>query len=1073
MKRILMLLIVCFLISIGLINAQNSKITGIVISEEDGLPVVGASVVVKGTSKGTITDMDGKFLIPDVPSSAKTLMVSFVGMRTVEIKVGQNLKVFLKSKSELIDEVVVTALGITRMEKTLGSSATIIKSEDIALSRNTNVINALSGKVAGLQVQAVSADPGAASSVVIRGFSSINGDNQPLYIVDGVPLQNSILNSQGHSMSLGGISNIASEDIESMTILKGAAATALYGSRASNGVIVITTKKADKGEGCNFTINYNGGIQARMISCLPEMQNDYGQGWNGVQTYIENASWGPKLDGSMQVYGPIWNNQQLIHKYSAVKDNVKEFFELGVSQNHTISLSGMSQDNRMTYYTSFSHTDDDGIMPSSVDSYKRNTLAFRTNYDAADWIKVSTSLNYAKTSTGVVGSFEGISVIDGLYEIPRDVSIRDMKDLNNPFNTPEAYFTPYGTTNPYWALANNKNHTNSKQIYGKFQLDVKPVDFLTFSYRLGFDYVDYDMKMGSPGIKLDDALIEEDYGYAPSNMNQAGWVYARYSRSHELNHDFLINFTKNYFEEKLDFDLNVGANINERANTSMYGQSDNLTFEKDFWDLSNGSVISKLVESQNKRRLVGLFGDLTLGWKDWLYLNITARNDWSSTLPINKNSFFYPGVTLSWIFSNHLFKDNDVLSFGKLRMAYGQTGSDASPYCTGMNFTQAYVEGYYTDTIVNFPMNGTNAFQISSVMGSSSLKPEVTSEFEVGINSQFFRSRLNMDIAYYHRITNNQIFALPVDPSSGYTSMITNFGKVRNQGIELLLNTTPIQTKNFRWDLNFNFAVNKNMVLSIPESLEGGKVTIDSFSAANDAVYMYAEVGKPIGTYYTYLPKFVEDKESPYYGCPIVDSYGMPVLSNEVQNTGKDMNHKWTGGISTAFSAYGFTLNASLDIRYGGHMFSRTKYLMQFTGNGIVTTYNDRRPFIIPNSVVINADGSYSENKTPIYQTDGSYQKYYNDYGYGYGGDSYMLDRTFIKLRNISLTWDLPKKHLRHFRGLSLTAFANNLFMWTARDNYYVDPESSTTGIDLAGMFGELYTNPSCRIFGFNLSLKF
>ena len=234
MKRILMLLIVCFLISIGLINAQNSKITGIVISEEDGLPVVGASVVVKGTSKGTITDMDGKFLIPDVPSSAKTLMVSFVGMRTVEIKVGQNLKVFLKSKSELIDEVVVTALGITRMEKTLGSSATIIKSEDIALSRNTNVINALSGKVAGLQVQAVSADPGAASSVVIRGFSSINGDNQPLYIVDGVPLQNSILNSQGHSMSLGGISNIVSEDIESMTILKGAAATALYGSRASN-----------------------------------------------------------------------------------------------------------------------------------------------------------------------------------------------------------------------------------------------------------------------------------------------------------------------------------------------------------------------------------------------------------------------------------------------------------------------------------------------------------------------------------------------------------------------------------------------------------------------------------------------------------------------------------------------------------------------------------------------------------------------------------------------------------------------------------------------------------------------
>jgi len=360
-------------------------------------------------------------------------------------------------------------------------------------------------------------------------------------------------------------------------------------------------------------------------------------------------------------------------------------------------------------------------------------------------------------------------------------------------------------------------------------------------------------------------------------------------------------------------------------------------------------------------------------------------------------------------------------------------------------------------------------------MGSTNLKPEMTSEFEVGLNLQFFNGRLGLDAAYYNRTTSDQIFTLPVDPSSGYSYMVTNFGEVRNQGIELLLNTTPIQTKNWRWDVDFNFAINKNKVLSMPESLEGGKVTIDNFSAGNDAVYMYAEVGKPMGTYYTYLPKFVEDKNSPYYGCPVVDSHGQPVLSSEVQDTGKDMNHKWTGGITTSLSAYGFTLSASLDIRYGGHMFSRTKNLMQFTGNGIVTSYNDRRPFIIPNSVVENADGSYSENTTAIYQTDGSYQEYFDTYGYGNGGDAYMLDRTFVKLRNISLTWDLPKKWLRplHLRGVALTAFANNLFMWTASDNYYVDPESSTTGTDLGGMFGELYTNPSCRIFGCNLSVKF
>ena len=1074
MKRKLMLLMTCLFIGFGLANAQISRVTGTVISEEDGLPVVGASILVKGTSVGTVTDLDGKFTLENIPSSAKTLMISYIGMKTVEVEIKPTVNVSLKPDTEVLDEVVVTAMGISRSEKTLGYSATTVKSDDITISRNTNVANALSGKVAGLQVQSSSADPGAASSVIIRGFSSINGSNQPLYVVDGVPLQNSTLTSQGHAMSMGGISNVASEDIESMTVLKGAAATALYGSRASNGVIVITTKSGKKGDGRNFTIDYNGGLQARVISYLPEMQNDFGQGWNGAQTFIENGSWGPRLDGSMQVYGPVWNGQQLIHKYSAVKDNVREFFETGLSQNHTIALSGASQDNRLTFYTSFSHANDDGIMPTDADSYSRNTLAFRSGYQAADWLKVSTSINYAKTSTDVVGSFQGTSVIDGLYEMPRDVSILDMKDLSNPFNTPEAYFTPYGITNPYWSLANNKNHTDSKQVYGKLQLDIKPFDFLTFSYRFGFDYTDYDMKMGSPEIKLDDALIENDYGYAPSNMNMAGWVYARYSRSHEINHDFLANFTKKFLEDKLDVNLNAGVNMNERASTYMYGQSDNLTFETGFWDLSNGSTFSSLTESQSKRRLVGLFGDLTLGWEDWIYLNLTARNDWSSTLPLGNNSFFYPGATLSWVFSNQFFKDNDVLSFGKLRLAYGKTGSDASPYYTSTSFAQAYANGYYT-TVVEFPMHGTNAFQTSSTMGSTSLKPEMTSEFEAGLNLQFFNGRLGLDAAYYHRTTSDQIFTLPVDPSSGYSYMVTNFGKVRNQGIELMLNTTPIQTKNFRWDLNFNFAVNKNKVVSMPESLEGGKVTIDSFSAGNDAVYMYAEVGKPMGTYYTYLPQFVEDKNSPYYGCPIVDAHGQPVLSDEVQDTGKDMNHKWTGGITTSLSAYGFTLSAALDVRYGGHMFSRTRNLMQFTGNGIVTTYNDRRPFIIPNSVVQNADGSYSENTTPIYQNDGSYQTYYNDYGYGFGGDAYMLDRTFVKLRNISLTWELPKKWLRplQLRRVALTAFANNLFMWTASDNYYVDPESSTTGTDLAGMFGELYTNPSCRVFGCNLSINF
>ena len=350
----------------------------------------------------------------------------------------------------------------------------------------------------------------------------------------------------------------------------------------------------------------------------------------------------------------------------------------------------------------------------------------------------------------------------------------------------------------------------------------------------------------------------------------------------------------------------------------------------------------------------------------------------------------------------------------------------------------------------------------------------MTSEIEAGLNLQFFDGRFGIDGAIYNRVTSDQIFTLPVDPATGYSYMVTNFGQVRNRGIEILFNSTPVHTRNFRWDLDINFAMNRNKVLSMPESLEGGKVTIDNFSAGNDAVYIYAEEGKPMGSYYTYLPQYVTDKNSPYYGSPIVDAYGQPVLSKDVQFTGKDMNHKWTGGLTTSLSAYGVTLSASLDVRFGGTMFSRTKNLMQFTGNSIVTTYNQRRPFVIPNSVV-ETDSGYVPNTTPIFLSDGSYQTYFNDYGWGQGGEAYLVDRTFAKLRNVSLSWNLPKKWINSikFSEIALTLFVNNAFIWTTSDNYFVDPESTTTGTDLAGSFGELYTNPSCRIWGFNVNIKF
>jgi TonB-linked SusC/RagA family outer membrane protein len=1055
----------------GALWAQNVQISG-VVTDAAGQPLPGVSVVVKGAQVSVPTDANGRYTIGAAGDA--TLVFSFIGMKTQEQAVGRRstINVTLDEDVQRLDEVVVTALGIKRSEKTLGYAATTVAKEEIVKARSTNVMTSLSGKVAGLQVQTTASDPGAASSVIIRGFGSINGSNQPLYVVDGVPLQNTMTTVQGHSFNLNGISNVAPDDIESMTVLKGAAATALYGSRAANGVILITTKQGTKGAGKNFTLQYNGGVQLRQVSVFPEMQNEFGQGWNGRQTYIENGSWGPRLDGSIQVYGPIWNNQQLIHKYAAVENNVRDFFDIGVSNNHNISLSGASEDNKLSYYGSFSRSDDDGIMPTDADSYLRNSLAFRSAYEAMPWLKVSSSVNFATSQTDIVGSFQGTSVIDGLYEMARDVSILDMQDLSSPFNTPEAYYTPYGITNPYWSLANRYHHLDSKQLYGKLQVDVKPLKELTLTYRFGFDYTDYDRKVGAPQISLDDALITNDNGYPPSSMNEDGWVYVTYGRRHELNHDFLASYDNKFG----DFSLlaNAGVNINERYATAIAGQTDGLTFETGFWDLSNGATKTTLEESQSKRRLIGLFGDATLGYKDMLFLNLTARNDWSSTLPIAKNNYFYPGATLSWVFTE-LIPKNDILSFGKVRLAYGKTGNDASPYYTSARYVQGYANGYYGLDILTFPMNGTNAFISAATAGSVDLKPEMTTETEIGLNLQFLYGRIGIDAAYYDRKTSDQIFTLPVDPSTGYSSLVTNFGSVQNRGVELLLSTIPVKTKNFQWELDINFAINKNKVLSMPASLEGGRVVIDDFSAGNDAIYMYAEEGQPMGVFYTYLPTYVTDTNSPYYGSPVVDEHGQPVLNTEVEYTGWDMNHKWTGGLTSTFSAFGFSLSATLDVRYGGMMFSRTKSLMQFTGNGVVTTYNNRQPFIIPNSVQAVAGGGYVENTVPIKTTNSSYQNYFDLYGAGQGGAFYLLDRSFTKVRNITLSYDLPAKWLKpiHLSRASVSLFVNNPFVWTAKDNYYIDPELTTNGTDLLGTFGELYANPACRIYGFNINITY
>lgn len=1038
--------------------AQTQKVSG-VITDRNGEPVAGASIVIEGTTTGTLSEADGSYTIS--AKAGQTLTYIFYGMKTKKLQVsGSTMNVQMEDDLLLLDESVVTAMGITRSEKSIGYAATTVKNKDISSQHASNVTNALAGKVAGLQVSSTSTDPGASVNVIIRGYSSINGNNQPLYVVDNI--------------IVGGMGSLSNEDIVSMTVLKGAAATALYGSRAANGVIVITTKQGSKSAEKNFAISYSGGLEARQVSLLPTMQNSFGQGWNGTQTYIENGSWGPKFDGSLQPYGPIYNGQQVYGEYSARENNVRDFFEIGWSHKHNLSIDGVSDDGKMTYYLSYNNVSDNGIIPGDKDTYKRNGFAFRSSYTPVKWFKVSSQVNYSNSTTNSISMFQGTSMVDGLMELPRNISLVDLKSLPSQFNSPTAYFTPYGITSPYWAIENRYSRTSQKQIFGKIQADIMPTDHLTFTYRYTFNNSDYDYKFGEPQIEVDTSLMYDDNGYSPATLNSTGYVYAEYYRGYEYNHDFLATYNNKFFGDRLDVSAIVGLNANERYGTEMIGQTDDLTFASGFWNLSNGSTKTTISDSQTKRRLVGLYGDVTFGWDDSLFLELTARNDWSSTLPIENNHYFYPGATLSWIFTNYLPK-NDILSFGKVRAALGRTGNDAGVYYTNPTYTQASFTGVYGTGIAAFPMNNVNAFRRSYSIASTDLMPEMTTEFEIGANMRFFDGRVGLDAAYYNRVTSDQIFSISVDAASGYTGMTANAGDVRNRGVELLVDFIPVQTRNFRWDVSVNWAKNWSKVLDLPDE-QGSKIVIDGFStsAAKDVVNFCIEEGKPFGTFWTYLPQYVEDEDSPYYGALIVDEYGQPVLSDEVEDTGYDANYKWTGGLSTSLTYKNVSLSASLDARFGGKMFSRTKDLMQFTGNGIVTEYNGRNPFVIPNSAYYDSEtGTYYENTAPIYLSNSSYQDYFGDTGAGEGRLFYLIDRTFVKLRNVSLTYNLPKKWIGNFQGIGVSAFVNNAYTWTAKDNYYIDPESTNEGTDVDGLWGETYVNPTCRIWGLNVNIKF
>ena len=1060
-KRFTLLLASLF-IYVGAALAQM-KISGTVISSEDGQPVIGASIVVVGTGQGTVTNVDGQFTLT-VPERAK-LRISSAGMKAVDVTAKDNLRIMLEPLNTTLGEVVVTAMGIKRSAKALGFSATAVKGDEIAAARTNDIMSSLSGKVAGVQISSSSSDPGSSKSVIVRGISSLGSTNQPLYVIDGVPLTNNAVvsnNGLNRGYDFGnGASAVNPDDVESMTILKGAAATALYGSRAANGVILITTKtgkKAQKGLG----IEYNGGMQWETLLRLPQMQNDFGMGWYGNKTDLENGSWGPRFDGSWLRYGNVYEGTQNFKSYVPIKNNVRDFFDTGYRYSNSVSLNGATDVSN--FFLSLSQISQDGIIPTDADSYNKYTFSARASHKVNN-LTFSTSLNYAYQRNNFVSTGQGLgSMYNTIMQTPRDISITELADLSNPFNTPGYYYTPYGVTNPYYILKNYKNEFESERFYGKLQLDYDFLKYFKLTYRFGLDTSTEHHDMGEPNMS---ALFEGTPNWEDALRSLTGRVSERTTRRREINQDVLLTFDKDMTD---DWHLNVlaGFNGNERKYNYQDSEITNLTIPT-WFNLANTADKPTIDSYQRTQRLMGVLGQAEVAFKNMLYLTVTARNDWSSTLPRGSRSYFYPGATASWIFSEVLPENvKKTISYAKLRAAWGKTGNDALPYMTATVYRQGLSNssGWFNS---GFPFtNGNwNSYSVGNTLGSSTLGPEMTTELEVGLNMAFFNNRLSFDASFYNRTSDHQIFSLDMDAASGYLYQNMNLGEIRNRGVELIVSGTPVKLKDFAWDVTWNFTKNWSKVISLPEEL-GGESSIYGITGG---VGLYAKVGKELGVFKAYVPL-----RDPATGKVVVDNQGLPIRDPNQQFVGS-MNYKYTMGINNTFTYKGVSLSVDVDIRQGGKMYSRTKSVSYFTGNAMQTAYNSRNPWIVPNTVVqtgTDAQGKpvYEDNTTPLNASN--IYNFWNNGGLEMGAGN-LIDKSYIKLRAITISWALPKKWIAStfLTDVRLSAFGNNLFLWTPAENTFVDPELTSFGNDLKGNFGEWSANPSSRKFGFNVSVKF
>lgn len=1022
------------------ISQQNAKVTGTV---EDALgPVAGASVVIKGTTNGTMTDMDGNFTLDGV-KNGDIIQISFIGYATQEIPyAGQaSLSVHLEEDTQKLDEVVVTALGMKRDKKALGYAMQELKGDELLSSREPNLANSLSGKVSGLQIVRSSNGVGGSSKIVLRGNSSLTGSNQPLIVVDGTPMDNftggvdDVWGNSGADMG-NGLSDINPEDIESMTVLKGASAAALYGSRAGNGVILITTKSGRKNEGLGITVN--AGITAESIFLKPDMQNSFGQGSVGVYDNQSRLSWGPKAEGQTVT---DWLGRQVpLQTY----DNIDAFFHTGTSFNEGVSFQ--QNVNGTSVFASINRSDDAGITPESKLNKTNVTLRATTFLDKAEKWKVDAKVNYINMNAHnrPIQGVNPSNAFNTIYGLPRSLNVKEFKssvDEEGNMIWWDASKNPQ--ENPYWVTKYRQNNDTRNRLLGNVSLKYAPTNWFDIELRGGTDYY---------------TTTKNEKVYTGGNTSPRGLYNEGSETFYENNYSFLATARKDNLLDRLGGFVTFGGNLMMQQRTKMNASAGELLVP-DLFSLNNGinkpTVTSELI----RRKMNSLYGSLQLNWDGYLFLDVTARNDWSSTMSKDNRSYFYPSVSLSGVISDMLPKIGgnmpEWFTFAKVRASYAEVGNDLDPYQLYNNYTVGKDE------------NGNTTAAPGQILFDSSVRSELIKSWEAGLDVRFLQNRLGLDFAWYKTNATRQLLNLPLDPFAGYSSRKVNAGNIQNEGLEISLNGAIFQSpdvQGFNWNATAQFSLNRNKIIDLYPG-----VTLYDIKTL-DAIQIVAAQGSYYGDIYGQTFLRVTDKDSPHYGKVIVGDDGLPLISAEKSKVG-NQSPDWMLGLTNSFSYKGFNLSFLVDFRIGGDIYSATASNLFVRGNAAGTVVNgERQDFVVPNTVV-RKNGGYVENNVPV-----THQNYWERIGStgNYGlPEVFTYDATNIRLRNITLGYTFNRAMLKKtpFLRLNLSATCNNV--WMIHYNLPgIDPESvSATNTNATGF--ENGAAPTSRSFTFNVTVGF